>query len=120
MNNLPENSEIVSAEFGSASEDCFRLPNIETAASAIQAGTSGANSTPSEITTLERRVLAHERILQALICDLASDDPRILDLLRARFGQGWNLGSYDQDFVTTDQYGEHFIRSIEVALRRTT
>ena len=79
-----------------------------------QAGSSaGANAVPDEITTLERRVLAHERILQALLGHLADDDPEILVQLKARFGSGHNLGEYEQNFVSTDHYGDHFIRSIE-------
>lgn len=73
----------------------------------------GANAKPSEETTLERRVLAHERILQALICDLADDDPAIFERLNLRFGDGHDLGTYEQDFVTTGHYCEHFLRSIE-------
>lgn len=76
-------------------------------------GRAGANATPDEITTLERRVLAHERILQALLGHLAEDDPEILVQLKARFGSGHNLGEYEQDFVSTDHYGDHFVRSIE-------
>lgn len=81
-------------------------------------GRGGANGAPSEVTTLERRVLAHERILQALIGHLAADDPQIIEQLKARFGSGHDLGQYDQDFVSTDHYGDHFIRSIEVEIER--
>jgi uncharacterized protein YegP (UPF0339 family) len=72
----------------------------------------GANAKPSEETTLERRVLAHERILHALICDLADDDPAIFERLNVRFGDGHDLGSYEQDYVTTGHYCEHFLHSI--------
>jgi uncharacterized protein YegP (UPF0339 family) len=73
----------------------------------------GANAEPSEETTLERRVLAHQRILQALICDLADDDPAIFERLNVRFGVGHDLGSYEQDYVTTGHYCEHFLGSVE-------
>lgn len=73
---------------------------------------------PSEVTELERRVLAHERILQALIGHLADDDPEILVQLKARFGSGHNLGEYEQSYVSTDHYGDHFIRSIEGEVER--
>lgn len=78
-----------------------------------EAGRGGANATPNEATEVERRVLAHERILQALIGHLADDDPEILVQLKARFGSGYDLGQHEQDYVSTDDYGEHFIRSIE-------
>ncbi|WDF72504.1 hypothetical protein [Novosphingobium sp. KACC 22771] len=70
-------------------------------------------SQPSEITVLERRVLAHERILQALIEHLAGDNSEIMVRLKARFGQSHNLGEHEQDFVSTDHLGDRFIRSIE-------
>mgnify|MGYP000225718156 CR=1 FL=1 len=82
-------------------------------ASQGERGQGGANAAPSEVTVLERRVLAHERILQALICRLAEDDPNILFELKAHFGSGHDLGDYEQDFVSTGHYGEHFIRSVE-------
>lgn len=83
-----------------------------------EAGRGGANATPDEVTEVERRVLAHERILQALIGHLADDDPEILVQLKARFGSGHNLGQYEQNYVSTDDYGDHFIRSIELEVDR--
>jgi hypothetical protein len=38
-----------------------------------------------ETTDLERRVLAHERVLQALIAYMARTEPRFVDHLRERF-----------------------------------
>lgn len=73
----------------------------------------GRAAEPSELTELERRVLAHERILQALIGHLANDDGEILLQLKLRFGSGHNLGEYEQDFVSTEHFGDHFIRRIE-------
>lgn len=81
-------------------------------------GQGGANAAPSEVTVLERRVLAYERILMALIGHLAEDDSEILAQLKTRFGSGHNLGEYEQDFVSTGQYGEHLIRSIEAEVQR--
>lgn len=84
----------------------------------VDQGQRGADAMPDEFTTLERRVLAHERILQALICDLADDDSRILDSLRTQFGEGHNMGEYENDFVSTDHYGQHFIRMVEARLKQ--
>ena len=81
-------------------------------------GRAGPNSKPDEITTLERRVLAHERILYALLGHLSHDDPEILVQLKARFGNAHNLGEYEQDYVSTDHYGDHFIRSIEAEVAK--
>lgn len=81
-------------------------------------GRGGANASPNEITEIERRVLAHERILQALIGHLAEDDPEILAQLKTRFGNGHNLGQYEQSYVSTDDYGDHFVRLVELEVER--
>ncbi|WCT80045.1 hypothetical protein [Novosphingobium humi] len=73
---------------------------------------------PIEATDLERRVLAHERILQALIRHLAEGDPNIFARLKNTFGTGHDLGEHDHDHVSTNQYGDQFIRSIEAAVAR--
>lgn len=73
---------------------------------------------PIETTELERRVLAHERILQALIRHLAEAQPDVLGRLKATFGEGHTLGQYEQDHTSAEHYGEAFIRSIEAAVSR--
>lgn len=98
--------------FSSAGEEAQRHDARQAAARDTSERTD-ASASPDEITTLERRVLAHERILQALLGHLAEDDPEILVQLKARFGKGHNMGEYEHDFVSTDHYGDHFIRSIE-------
>lgn len=116
MNNLRDNPHSFTA-FSSAAQDAARRqPEDASTASHTNQGQGGANATPSETTTLERRVLAHERVLQALIVRLAEDDPDILAQLKMSFGSGHNLGQYEQDYVSTDHYGDHFIRSIERAM----
>lgn len=75
-------------------------------------------SVPSEITVLERRVLAHERILQALIGHMAKSDPAVLADLNMRFGKGHNVGEFEQDYVSTDQFGEHFMAFIQAETDR--
>lgn len=81
-------------------------------------GRRDANAAPSEMTVLERRVLAHERILQAFISRLAEDDPSILVELQAQFGSGHDLGDYEQNFVSTNQFGNEFIRVVELEVAR--
>lgn len=66
-----------------------------------------------EDTDLERRVLAHARILQTLIRFLAAEQPEILPHLQTAFGSGHNLGEYEQNFSSTEQYGDMFIRLVE-------
>lgn len=66
-----------------------------------------------EDTDLERRVLAHARILQTLIRFLAEEKPEFLSRLKIAFGAGHNIGEYEQNFSSTEQYGDIFIRSVE-------
>lgn len=110
----PKKSQPVTT-FSSASEETRWRRDDDRKANS---GQGGANAKPSEVTVLERRVLAYERILLALIGHLAEDDSEILTQLKTRFGSGHDLGEYEQDFVSTDQYGEHFIRSIEAEVQR--
>ena len=78
-----------------------------------------------ENTDLERRVLAHERILQILIAHMAESEPKFLDRLRALFTRHHTLGAHEHDYVSTNQYAEQFIRQVEVlqedkALKRSS
>jgi hypothetical protein len=72
----------------------------------------------AEATELERRVLAHARILQSLICFLAENQPEILERLKLAFGSGHNVGEYEQDYSSTEQYGDMFVRMIEKEIAR--
>jgi len=55
---------------------------------------------PAENTDLERRVLAHEQILQALMAQLAEGEPGFLDRMRERFATA-RRGSYEHDYLET-------------------
>ncbi|OIS90813.1 hypothetical protein [Brucella cytisi] len=66
-----------------------------------------------DTTALERKVLAHEQILQVLIGHLAETEPRFLDRLKAVFTRHHTLGADEQDYMNTAQYAEQFIREIE-------
>jgi hypothetical protein len=67
-----------------------------------------------ENTDLERRVLAHEQILQVLIAHLAEAEPQFLDRLKEVFTKHHTLGADEQDFTATSQYAEQFIHQIEI------
>lgn len=67
---------------------------------------------PSETTDLERRVLAHERILQALIAYMARTEPRFIDHLRERFVEPMQMARHEHDHRETDDYAEEFIRAV--------
>jgi hypothetical protein len=73
---------------------------------------------PIENTDLERRVLAHELILQALIGHIADQQPEILARLKHTFGNSHDLGQHEHDFTSTAQYADHFMRMIEEAVAR--
>lgn len=68
--------------------------------------------TSPETTDLERRVLAHERILQALIAFMARTEPRFVDHLRERFVEPMRMARHEHDHHETDDYAEEFIRAV--------
>lgn len=68
--------------------------------------------TPAETTDLERRVLAHERVLQALIAYMARTEPRFIDHLRERFVEPMSMAKHEHDHRETDDYAEEFILAV--------
>jgi hypothetical protein len=65
-----------------------------------------------EDTDLERRVLAHERILQALIAHMAESQPEFVARLHSAFGGQMRVSRPEHDFTDTDAYADRFIRGI--------
>ena len=65
-----------------------------------------------ETTDLERRVLAHEKVLQALIAYMARTEPRFVDHLRERFVEPLSMARHEHDHRETDDYAEEFIRAV--------
>jgi len=65
-----------------------------------------------ENTDLERRVLAHEQILQALIAHMAETEPKFLDRLQQTFTKHHTLGAGEQDYTDTAAYAEQFIQQV--------
>lgn len=70
----------------------------------------------NDTTALDRRVLAHEQILQVLIGHLAETEPKFLNRLKAVFTRRYALGSSEPNYVDTAQYAEQFIHEIEKML----
>ncbi len=66
-----------------------------------------------DTTALERKVLAHEQILQVRVAHMAETEPRFLDRLKAVFSPPHRPGSKQVDTVDTSQYAEQFIDEIE-------
>lgn len=66
---------------------------------------------PDQNTDLERRVLAHERILQFLIADLVDGDPPLLDRMALTFApQGRRSDAHEH--TDAEDYAEQFIRQL--------
>ncbi|MDU8946690.1 hypothetical protein [Ovoidimarina sediminis] len=65
-----------------------------------------------ETTDLERRVLAHEKVLQSLIAFMARTEPRFVDHLRKRFVEPMSMARHEHDHRETDDYAEEFIRAV--------
>lgn len=63
-------------------------------------------------TDLERRVLAHERILQSLIAYMSSSEPRFVGHLKTRFVDTMSMARREQDYRDVDDYAEEFIRAV--------
>ncbi|MGC9418301.1 MAG: hypothetical protein ACP5EN_04940 [Rhodovulum sp.] len=76
------------------------------------ASVENLSTTPAETTDLERRVLAHERVLQALIAYMARTEPRFIDHLRERFVEPMRMANHEHDHRETDDYAEEFIRAV--------
>jgi hypothetical protein len=66
-----------------------------------------------EETDLERRVLAHERILQALIAHMAESQPKFFERLTAVFSGPARAGRREHDYTDTDAYADQFVRKIQ-------
>lgn len=66
----------------------------------------------SESTELERRTLAHERILQVLIAHVAETEPKLLVRLIDTFCVPMQMAHREHDYTDTDSYAEEFIRTV--------
>ena len=71
-----------------------------------------------EGTDLERRVLAHERILQVLIAHMAETEPKLVAQLKAAFGEALPESRREYDFTDTDAYADQFVRKVVQLVER--
>lgn len=69
---------------------------------------------PAETTNLERRVLAHQRILQSLIAHMTETDPRFLERLQQTYNI--QIKYREQDYTDTGDFAEEFVHAIEDAV----
>jgi hypothetical protein len=65
-----------------------------------------------ENTDLERRVLAHEQILQVLIAHMSEAEPKFLDRLQQIFIENRHKGASEQDYTDTLGYAHQFIEQV--------
>ena len=73
---------------------------------------SPPNVRRSEVSDIERRVLAHERILQTLIAHLSKGDPKILSSLKNSFCDPIRVSHNEHDYTDTESYAEQFLREV--------
>ncbi|NGM47574.1 hypothetical protein G5B31_18725 [Rhodobacter sp. SGA-6-6] len=57
-------------------------------------------------------MLAHERILQAVIAYMARTEPCFIDHLKERFVEQMKMARHEHDHRETDDYAEEFIRAV--------
>ena len=69
-------------------------------------------STSAETSDLERRVLAHERILQSLIAHMAETEPKFLARLSEKFSEPMRMARNEHDYKDADCYANEFIRAV--------
>lgn len=67
---------------------------------------------PLENTDLEKRVLAHERVLQDLIAYMARTEPRFIEHLKERFVEPMRMARHEHDHRETEDYAEEFIHAV--------
>jgi hypothetical protein len=65
-----------------------------------------------ENTDLERRVLAHEQILQVLIAHMSEAEPKFLERLQQIFVENKHVGWSEQDYTDTLAYAHQFIEQV--------
>jgi hypothetical protein len=66
-----------------------------------------------ENTDLERRVLAHEQILQVLIAHMSEAEPQFLERLHHIFIAHRHVGASEQDYTDTLGYAQQFIEQVK-------
>lgn len=66
----------------------------------------------AEDTDLERRVLAHEQILQALIAHMVETEPRFLERLKSTFSRPVQVKALPLDETSTAAYAALFVREV--------
>jgi len=71
-----------------------------------------------ENTDLERRVLAHEWILQILIAHMSEAEPKFLERLQQTFIEKLHPGAAEHDYTDTLEYAHRFIDQV-VRLKAT-
>jgi hypothetical protein len=65
-----------------------------------------------ENTDLERRVLAHEWILQVLIAHMSEAEPKFLERLQQTFIENVHTGASEHDYTDTLEYAHQFIAQV--------
>ena len=76
------------------------------------ASTANRSKTRPESTDIERRVLAHERVLQSRIAYIAPAEPGFSNHLREIFVERVSISKHEHDHPRTDDYAAEFIHAV--------
>lgn len=85
---------------------------FRTDAGARDEGVVGHAPASAGMSDLERRVLAHERILQSLIAHMAETEPKFLLRLSEKFSEPMRMVRNEHDYKDADSYANEFIRAV--------
>ena len=78
----------------------------------LDAGSEPSSDARAENSEIERRVLALERILQALVAHMAETEPKFLARLSDSFCVPLRMTQAEHDYTDTDSYAAEFVRSV--------
>ncbi len=63
-------------------------------------------------TDLERRVLAHEQILQVVLAHMSKTEPKFLERLQHMFVEHRHAGASAQDYTDTLGYAQRIVEEV--------
>ena len=72
-----------------------------------------------DVEDLERRVIAHARILQSLIVHIAKDQPHFISHFENCFVETMKMSQHEQDHHEIEDYTEEFIRKVRSTLQKS-
>lgn len=89
-----------------------KVPGDRSAAAAPMSASDHSSITRAENSELERRLLALERVLQALVAYMAEVEPKVLARLTETFCLSLRMTRPEHDYIDTDSYAAELVRSV--------